>query len=78
MSARRSLHGLNRSEWMQRRSEFVRRGVELPQHRLTPDNVRAIRANPHGWTARQWARELGVHVRTIEKVQMYASWRHVA
>lgn len=55
----------------------ARRGTDLPHARLDEDKVRAIRANRHGWTAWQWAQNLGVHVRTIDKVRDRRSWAHV-
>lgn len=69
---------MTRSEWQSRAREFCRRGNELPQAKLTPVAVRMIRANRHGWTAQRWAEHFGVHVRTVNKVQTYDSWRHVA
>ena len=54
------------------------RGTDLPQSKLNPELVRQIRRNPNGWTAKRWAEELGVHVRTVEAVQSYKNWRHVA
>jgi len=54
------------------------RGSQLPHARLTESDVRAIRTNVEGKTAAQWARHFGVHLRTIEKVVQFRSWRHVA
>lgn len=53
------------------------RGEAVHTARLTPDKVRAIRINRHGKSAKAMAKELGVHYRTIEKVQYYETWRHV-
>lgn len=53
------------------------RGEQLPHARLNEETVRAIRINRHGLTAKQWAESLGVHLRTIEKVNARLSWRHV-
>jgi FixJ family two-component response regulator len=55
----------------------AKRGNELPQARLTPEAVRAIRRNVQGKTAAQLAQEYGVHFRTVEKVRAYESWTHV-
>lgn len=54
-----------------------KRGSELPQSRLNADLVREIRRNRHGLTAKQWAEKLGLHVRTIDAVRTFKSWRHV-
>ena len=53
------------------------RGNELPQAKLNPDVVREVRANRHGKTAKQLASELGVHYRTIEKINYGETWKHV-
>ena len=53
------------------------RGSDLPHARLTPAIVREIRANRQGMTAKQWADQIGVHHRTIEKVRSYETWIHV-
>lgn len=42
--------------------------------KLTEDNVRAIRLNRTGRTAKQLADQYGVHYRTIEKVRAYETW----
>ncbi len=42
--------------------------------KLTEDNVRAIRLNRTGRTAKQLAEQYGVHYRTIEKVRAYETW----
>lgn len=51
------------------------RGSQLPQARLTPADVRNIRRS--GQTARQLAEQFGVHIRTIDKVRQFISWRHI-
>lgn len=53
------------------------RGIALPQSVLNDDIVRQIRINRHGKTTKQWAKELGCHYRTIEKVIYRESWIHV-
>lgn len=55
----------------------VKRGEELPHSKLTENDVKRIRLNKYGWTAKQWAEFYGLHIRTIEHVQSYRSWRHV-
>lgn len=86
--ARGSKHGLHRDEWEQRRTEFVKRGMELPQSKLMPLDVAEIRS-----AARQrerlrehiqahlsnaaLARKFGVHERSIEKVLSREAWNHI-
>ena len=82
---RGSRHGLHCDEWEQRRTEFVRRGLELPQAKLMPLDVAEIRS-----AARQrqslrshiannlsnaaLAAKFGVHERTIEKILSRETW----
>jgi len=84
---RGSKHGINRDEWEQRRTEFVARGLDLPQTKLMPLDVSEIRS-----AARQrdrlkvhirenlsnaaLAKKFGVHERSIEKVLSRESWAH--
>jgi len=79
---------MDRAEYEVRAKEFVRRGMDLPQSKLTPLEVEAIRS-----AARQreslrnhirenlsneaLARGFGVHRRTIEKVLQGVFWVHV-
>ena len=79
---------LNRAEYLSRQHEFTARGVELPQSKLTEENIQAIREakdkrsdllqhiKEHLSNA-VLAEKFGVHIRTIEKVMDYGSWRHV-
>lgn len=64
-------------------------GNDLPQAKLTPLLVIEIRRRNEEkqkriaelnakYSAKAMAADLGVHVRTIEKVLRYESWRHVA
>jgi hypothetical protein len=55
----------------------TKRGVDLPQSKLTDALVRSIRASMGRKLSRQWAEELGMHVRTIEKVRTGQTWGHV-
>ena len=69
---------MTRDEYILHGAAFTaKRGKDLPQDRLTEDEVRAIRINRHGRTARQWADDLGVHIRTIDKVRDGRSWAHI-
>lgn len=53
------------------------RGNQLPHARLTPELVKAIRSNADNLTAQQWAQLLNVHIRTIDGVRAFRTWRHV-
>ena len=68
---------MNRSEYVQTAVFTARRGLDLPQSKLTPDLVREIRINKQGLTARDQAEKYGVHHRTIEKVRYFETWRHI-
>lgn len=79
---------MNIHEYRLRQREFQPRGVELPQSKLTPEQVSAIRsAARQRENLRQYIREnlsndalaeqYGVHRRTIEKVLSGDSWSHV-
>lgn len=69
---------MDREEYIQRAFEFAARGERIGVSKLTEDNVRYIRRNPEGKTARQLALDFGVHYRTIEKVRQFETWTHVA
>jgi hypothetical protein len=69
---------MTRAEYLARAHEFAPRGERLPHARLNTELVREIRQNPRGMTARQWAEQLGVHIRTITGVREFRTWRHVA
>lgn len=66
---------MTRAEYLSCPSLYARRGLALPQARLTPQAVRDIRASTE--TAAQCAMRYGVHIRTTDKVRTYRSWRHV-
>ena len=68
---------MNRAEYISTAAFMARRGLDLPQSKLTPNLVREIRINRHGLTARGQAEKYGVHFRTIEKVRHFETWRHV-
>ncbi len=55
----------------------AKRGTQLPHAKLDEAKVDAIRVNRHGRTAAQLAAEHGVHIRTIEKIRHWQTWRHV-
>ncbi len=52
-------------------------GTDIHTARLTPEDVREIRENRRGLTAKQWATRKGVHYRTIEKIRYFESWAHI-
>lgn len=68
---------MTRDEYLPMAALFAPRGTDLPQSRLTPDQVVEIRENRRGMTAWQQAEKYGVHIRTIEKVRRYETWTHV-
>jgi hypothetical protein len=53
------------------------RGNQLPNAKLNPDLVRAIRENRRGMTDKQQSDLYDVHPNTIFRVRHYAAWRHV-
>jgi hypothetical protein len=79
---------MTRFEYLQRRFEFCRRGAELPQAKLTIEDVRQIR-ELHAFKQAEIKRlndSLGieaiadkfeVHPRTIEKILSHETWKHV-
>lgn len=85
---RMSRHNIDRDEYVQRRSEFARRGQDLPHTKLLDLDVIDIRS-----AARQrqallkhirenlsnaaLAKRYGVHKRTIEKVLSRESFSHL-
>lgn len=80
---------MTRTEYQQRQREFSARGMDLPQSKLMPLDVVAIReaAAKREQMRREindtlsnaaLARKFGVHVRTIEKALSYESWGHIA
>lgn len=79
---------MNIYEYRLRQREFQPRGTDLPQSKLTPEQVSAIRsAAIQRENLRRYIREnlsnealatqYGVHRRTIEKVLQGESWSHV-
>lgn len=57
---------------------YCARGTQLPQAKLTEEQVKAIRVrNRMGVPRHRLAAEYGVHLRTIDKACTYESWVHV-
>ena len=79
---------MTRVEYLQRRFEFVRRGAELPQTKLTPEDVRHIR-ELHAFKQAEIKRlnetlsydaiaeKFDVSPGTIDKIVRFITWRHV-
>ena len=71
------IRAMTRHEAITQARLYALRGSALPQAKLTEDDVREIRRNPRGLTAKQLAGKHGVHFRTIEKIRYYETWVHV-
>lgn len=65
-------HHLPREEYILRSREYCKRGHELPQARLTIEQVKEARQ--YNKTAKQLAAEFGCHYRTIEKIRHCHTW----
>ena len=79
-SAKRSgsKHGIDRRTYLVDAMNYAKRGNELPHTKLTACIVRKIRIDSDsGITAKSQASEYGVHIRTIEAIRSYKTWRHV-
>lgn len=50
------------------------RGNQLPQTKLTPEDVRWIRRNRHGFKAELQAALLGVHRNTVDRARTGENW----
>ena len=68
-------HHLPREQYILRADEYCKRGHDLPQTKLTTEQVKEARE--YNKTAKQLAAEFGCHYRTIEKIRAYETWRHV-
>lgn len=79
---------LERAEYLSRVHSMAARGSELPQAKLTEDDVESIRSAARqrdklrrhirdNLSNKALARKHGVHVRTIEKALQYFTWSHV-
>lgn len=88
MIRRGSKHNLSRDEWKAGPHAYVKRGLELPQTKLTPLDVIAVRAAARKRAAMRQeindtlsnealARQFGVSVRAIERVLAYDTHGHV-
>ena len=68
---------MTRDEYLAHARLYASRGTELPHAKLDEDRVREIRENRQGMTARQLAKQFGVHYRTVEKIRHGETWVHV-
>lgn len=79
---------MNRDDYLIRAHEFAQRGQDLPQSKLTDEQVVKIRAAQQKredlrthirekLSNEALAREMGVHVRTVEKVLHGGAWAHL-
>lgn len=58
--------------------EYCARGTALPQAKLDDAKVRTIRTRSSmGVPRHKLATEYGVHLRTIDKICTYETWKHV-
>jgi hypothetical protein len=76
---------LQREEYLSRAHEFAKRGSDLPQTKLCPDDVHAIRSAVrqrdglrehirNNLSNQALADKFGVHRRTIEKIVQLHTW----
>lgn len=79
---------MKREEWQTRAKEFVKRGFDLPQTKVPPLAVIAIREAArkreelraeinNKYSNAALAKEWGVHQRTIEKILSYETAKHI-
>jgi len=79
---------MNRDQWKIRAAELAPRGFDLPQTKVPPLAVVAIREAARArdklrreisdkYSNEALARQWGVHVRTIEKIISYETARHI-
>jgi DNA-binding transcriptional regulator YiaG len=79
MTLRRgSRHNLTRAEWLSGGTAalYAKRGADLPQARLTPEQVRAIRASTE--PAQPVAQRYGVHENTVRAIRNRDRWGWLA
>lgn len=79
---------MKRHEYLQRRTEFVQRGTDLPQSKLTEDDVIDIRSMQRqrakllahikeNLSNDAMAKKFNIHPRTLEKILSRETWSHV-
>lgn len=74
---RGSRHNIDRAEYLSMASKFASKGESRPNARLNADLVREIRDTTYVVTAKEWARRLGVHERTITGAREMRTWAWV-
>jgi len=73
-----SKHNISRDDYLCDPRKYAKNGNDLPQSKLNPGIVRKIRIQAEsGITAKSQSSEYGVHIRTIEAIRSYKTWRHV-
>ena len=73
-----SKHNISRSDYLCDPRKYAKSGNQLPHAKVNPEIVRNIRmASGQGVTAKCQASEYGLHIRTIEAIRSYKTWRHV-
>lgn len=79
---------MTRHEYLQRRTEFAKRGTEMPQAKLTEDDVIDIRSVKkqrdsllahirENLSNEALSKKYGIHPRTLEKILSRETWSHV-
>ena len=79
---------MNREEYKQRAGEFCKRGWDLPQTKIPPLAIIAIREAARKreelrkeitekYSNKALAKQWGVHCRTIEKILSYETGKHI-
>jgi hypothetical protein len=75
---RGSKHNIDRRTYQINAMEYAKRGNDLPHAKVNAEIVRKIRMDSErGITAKSQSSEYGVHIRTIEAIRSYKTWRHV-
>jgi hypothetical protein len=75
---RGSKHNIDRRTYQINAIDYAKRGNDLPHAKVNAEIVRKIRMDADaGITAKSQAAEYGVHIRTIEAIRSYKTWRSV-
>jgi len=73
-----SKHNIDRNTYLSDAMRFAKRGNALPHAKVNPEIVRKIRIEAdNGITAKYQSSEHGLHIRTIEAIRSYKTWRQV-
>lgn len=79
---------MNREDYLKNPGAHCKRGWDLPQSKIPPVAIQSIRESAkkreemrkeitEKYSNAALAKAWGVHVRTIEKILAYETWRHV-